>query len=63
MDSYYISAAEIASNLKISKMTVYRMLHSGEIPSIRVGNQFRINRNDYRNWINDLKDENNAAQS
>ena len=28
--------------MRVSKMTVYRLLHSGEMPGVRVGRSFRV---------------------
>lgn len=34
--------AEVAQFMRVSKMTVYRMVHSGDLPAIRVGKSYRI---------------------
>lgn len=28
--------------MRVSKMTVYRLVHSGEMPAVRVGRSFRV---------------------
>ena len=28
--------------MRVSKMTVYRLVHGGELPAIRVGRSFRV---------------------
>ena len=28
--------------MRVSKMTVYRLVHSGELPAVRVGKSFRV---------------------
>lgn len=28
--------------MRVSKMTVYRLVHSGELPAVRVGRSFRV---------------------
>src|SRR5689334_11225426 len=33
----FLTVAEVASIMRVSKMTVYRMVHAGELPAIRVG--------------------------
>lgn len=38
----FLTVTEVAASLRISKMTVYRLIHTGELPSIRVGRTFRI---------------------
>jgi excisionase family DNA binding protein len=34
--------AEVASSMRVSKMTVYRLVHSGTMPAVRVGRSFRV---------------------
>jgi excisionase family DNA binding protein len=36
------TVAEVASIMRVSKMTVYRLVHSGELPAVRVGRSFRV---------------------
>lgn len=38
----FMTVAEVAAVLRVSKMTVYRLVHSGELPSVRVGRSFRV---------------------
>jgi excisionase family DNA binding protein len=38
----FLTVAEVATIMRISKMTVYRLVHSGELEAIRVGRSFRI---------------------
>ncbi|MFH8790940.1 helix-turn-helix domain-containing protein [Streptomyces roseoverticillatus] len=38
----FLSVAEVAAVMRISKMTVYRLVHSGHLPAIRVGRSFRV---------------------
>jgi excisionase family DNA binding protein len=38
----FMTAAEVATALRVSKMTVYRLVHAGELEAIRVGRSFRI---------------------
>ena len=33
--------AEVAALMRVSKMTVYRLVHNGELPAVRVGRSFR----------------------
>jgi excisionase family DNA binding protein len=36
------TVTEVASALRVSKMTIYRMVHSGELAHIRIGGSYRI---------------------
>ena len=38
----FLTVAEVASIMRVSKMTVYRMVHNGELPAVRVGRSFRV---------------------
>lgn len=38
----FLTVAEVASMMRVSKMTVYRLVHSGELPAVRVGKSFRV---------------------
>ena len=40
--SQFLTVAEVAALMRVSKMTVYRLIHSGEMPAIRVGKSFRV---------------------
>ncbi|UFU02508.1 helix-turn-helix domain-containing protein [Ruania suaedae] len=38
----FLTVAEVAEMARVSRMTVYRMVHSGELPAIRVGKSYRV---------------------
>ena len=38
----FLTVAEVAAALRVSRMTVYRMVHAGELPAIRFGRSFRV---------------------
>jgi excisionase family DNA binding protein len=38
----FLTVAEVATIMRVSKMTVYRLVHSGEMPAVRVGRSFRV---------------------
>jgi len=38
----FLTVAEVAAMMRVSKMTVYRLVHSGEMPAVRVGRSFRV---------------------
>ena len=41
-DVRFLTVAEVATTMRVSKMTVYRLVHNGELPAIRVGRSFRV---------------------
>ena len=38
----FLTVAEVATLMRVSRMTVYRLVHSGEMPAVRVGRSFRV---------------------
>ena len=38
----FLTVATSATVMRVSKMTVYRMVHSGVLPAIRVGRSYRV---------------------
>jgi excisionase family DNA binding protein len=36
------TVAEVAAAMRVSNMTVYRLIRSGELPALRVGKGYRI---------------------
>ena len=38
----FLTVAEVAALMRVSKMTVYRMVHAAELPAVRVGRSFRV---------------------
>lgn len=47
----FLTIAEVASMMRVSKMTVYRIVHSGELPAVRVGRSFRVTEQDVNAYI------------
>jgi excisionase family DNA binding protein len=37
-----LTVAEVASAMRVSTMTVYRLIKSGELPAVRVGRSYRV---------------------
>lgn len=40
----FLTVAEVAEITRVSRMTVYRMVHSGELPAVRFGSSYRVPR-------------------
>ena len=38
-----MTVAEVARAMRVSKMTVYRLVHAGDLPAVRVGRSYRVN--------------------
>ena len=40
-DVKFLTVAEVAAIMRVSKMTVYRLVHAGELPAVRFGRSYR----------------------
>lgn len=50
-DPKFLTIAEVASLMRVSKMTVYRLVHGGELPAVRVGRSFRVSEEDVDEYL------------
>lgn len=41
-DVRFLTVAEVAELMRVSKMTVYRMVHAGELPAVKFGRSYRV---------------------
>lgn len=48
----FLTVQEVADIMRVSSMTVYRMVHAGDIPAIRFGRSFRIPENAVSHLVN-----------
>jgi excisionase family DNA binding protein len=42
MTDRLLTAAEVSDLLRVSTMTVYRLIRRGELPAVRVGRNYRV---------------------
>lgn len=47
----FLTVAEVADMMRVSKMTVYRLVHAGELPAVRVGRSFRVHENAVNEYL------------
>ena len=47
----FLTVEEIANAFRVSKMTVYRMLHDGIIPHTRIGKSMRVKKTDMAKYL------------
>ena len=41
-DVKFLKVAEVASLMRVSRMTVYRLVHAGDLPAVQIGRSFRV---------------------
>ncbi|MGD0254536.1 MAG: helix-turn-helix domain-containing protein [Acidimicrobiales bacterium] len=49
----YLTVREVASTLRVSNMTVYRLINSGDLRAVRVGKSFRLREDDVNGYLSD----------
>jgi len=47
----FLTVAEVAAMMRVSKMTVYRLVHSGDLPAARVGRSFRVPKDAVQDYL------------
>ncbi len=48
-----LTVSEVAADMRVSKMTVYRLIKAGQLAAIRVGKNYRIRESDVRRFLSD----------
>jgi excisionase family DNA binding protein len=51
----FLTVAEVAAIMRVSKMTVYRLVHGGELAAVRVGRSFRVPEPAVRAYLADAR--------
>ncbi|CAB4887746.1 unannotated protein [freshwater metagenome] len=49
----FLTVAEVAALMRVSKMTVYRLVHHGELTAVRVGRSFRVPEQAVHDYLRD----------
>jgi excisionase family DNA binding protein len=47
----FLTVAEVAEVMRVSKMTVYRLVHSGDMPAVRFGRSYRVPENAVEQYL------------
>ena len=47
----FLTVAEVAKQLRVSNMTVYRLIKAGEMRAVRVGRGYRLKEDDVRRYL------------
>jgi excisionase family DNA binding protein len=53
LDDSLMTVAEVADVLRVSNMTVYRLIKAGELSALRIGKSFRVQRGDLEAYLAD----------
>ena len=47
----FLTVAEVASQLRVSTMTVYRLIKAGQLAAVRVGKSYRVREDDVDKYL------------
>jgi len=48
-----LTVSEVAATMRVSNMTVYRLIKSGQLAALRVGKNYRIRESDMNAYLNE----------
>ena len=51
LTSNFVTVAEVARQLRVSNMTVYRLIKAGDLPAVQVGRGYRLWEHDVRKYL------------
>lgn len=49
----FLTVAEVAARLRVSNMTVYRLISAGDLAAVRVGKSYRLFEDDLDKYLAD----------
>jgi excisionase family DNA binding protein len=53
MISDFLTVSEVARLMRVSNMTVYRLIRSGSLKAVQVGNRYRVREADVHQYLDD----------
>lgn len=51
MNNKFYTAAELAEELKLNIMTIYRYIKSGKLKAYKIGKEFRIDKTEFHSFL------------
>ncbi|MGH2740816.1 MAG: helix-turn-helix domain-containing protein [Actinomycetota bacterium] len=50
-EAQFVTVGEVAQLMRVSKMTVYRLIKQGDLPAVRIGRGYRIREQDVHRYL------------
>ncbi len=50
-EARFVTVNEVAQLMRVSKMTVYRLIRNGDLPAVRIGRGYRIREEDVHRYL------------
>jgi len=57
----FLTVAEVATMLRVSNMTVYRLINAGSLPAVRIGKSYRLTEVDVDRYLEQSSIETESA--
>jgi excisionase family DNA binding protein len=51
VNARYMTVGEVAAVLRVSTMTVYRLINAGQLPAVRIGRSFRVREGELDHYL------------
>jgi putative molybdopterin biosynthesis protein len=51
----FYKAEDLAKSLEVNIMTIYRYIKAGRLKAYKIGKEFRIDKNEFNNFLNNVK--------
>ena len=49
----FMTVGEVAAILRVSTMTVYRLINAGQLPAVRIGRSFRVREGELDRYLDE----------
>ena len=49
----FMTVGEVAAILRVSNMTVYRLINAGQLPAVRIGRSFRVREGELDHYLDE----------
>ncbi|MFH1656347.1 MAG: helix-turn-helix domain-containing protein [Candidatus Nealsonbacteria bacterium] len=53
----FYTTEELAKELRVNIMTIYRYIKSGKLKAYKIGKEFRIDKEEFNNFLNKVKNK------
>lgn len=50
-EAQFVTVQEVAQLMRVSKMTVYRLIKQGDLPAVRIGRGYRLREEDVHSYL------------
>jgi excisionase family DNA binding protein len=50
-EARFVTVNEVAQLMRVSKMTVYRLINQGDLPAVRIGRGYRLREDDVHRYL------------